>query len=105
MVTAAFLIWQADAIAPPPLEVATEEVYVFVAGGTTAGKADATVLIGINDTTLLHRSAATGGKLVARPLPETYAQPVVTAFHPDALIGQLNDGWIMRYRQNRYRLG
>lgn len=64
----------ADALPPPTLEVATEEVYVFVAGGTTAGKPDPSVLVAINDTTLLHRSAATGGTLVARPLPETWPQ-------------------------------
>ena len=71
-------------IASPTLEVATDDVYVIVAGGMTAGKPDASVLVLLNNSHLLHRSAAIGGgkELVARPLPIRFAQPVVTPWRP-----------------------
>lgn len=69
-------------IPPPTLEVATEDVYVIVAGGQTAGKPDASVLVLLNNSCLLHRSAASGGELVAHPLPVHFAQPVVTPWRP-----------------------
>ena len=65
------------ALAPPTLEVATGDVYVLVAGGVTAGAADGSVLVGMNATHLLHRSAASGGALRERRLPMTFASPVV----------------------------
>ena len=66
-----------SALAPPTLEVATGDVYVLVAGGVTAGAADGSVLVGMNATHLLHRSAASGGALRERRLPMTFASPVV----------------------------
>lgn len=67
--------------AAPSLLLATDgDVYRFVAGGTVAGKLDATVVVAMNDTHLLHRSAATGGALLAHPLPTPFAKPVEFAF-------------------------
>ena len=74
----------ADHIPAPTLEVATDDVYVIIAGGQTAGKADPSVLVAMNDTSLLHRSATSGGKVVVRPLPTHFARPVVTAWLPHA---------------------
>ena len=83
-------------IAPPTLEVATEDVYVVVAGGRTAGQPDASVLVLLNDSCLLHRSAASGGELVARPLPIRFAQPVVTPWRPapvsEYVLGPMSHG-------------
>ena len=42
-----------------------------------AGAADGSVLVGMNATHLLHRSAASGGALRERRLPMTFASPVV----------------------------
>ena len=73
---------------PPTLEAATGEVYVIIAGGVTAGVLDPAVLVLLNDTHLLHRSATTDGQLVAWPLPVHFAQPVVTAWLPAPIDGE-----------------
>ena len=66
---------------PPVLEQPTDgDVYRFVAGGAVDGKLDATVLVAMNDTHLLHRCAATGGKLLSFPLPVPFAKPIEFAF-------------------------
>lgn len=67
-------------ISPPTLEVATGDVYVLVAGGTTAGKPDPSVLVGMNSTHLLHRSSASGGALAGRRLPTVFAAPITFSF-------------------------
>jgi hypothetical protein len=82
-----------DDLVAPKLEVSTDEVYAIVAGGTTAGKADPTVLVLLNDTMLMHRSVASGGKLVIHPLPMHFAQPVVTAWQPAHAPG--TEGYIL----------
>lgn len=64
-------------MAPPTLELATEQIYVLIAGGNTSGAADASVLVGVNDTHLMHRSAESGGVLVPRKLPTRFAPPIV----------------------------
>ena len=70
-----------NATAPPVLDVPTTgDVYLFVAGGKTAGKSDASVLVGMNDTTLFHRSAASAGALTTSQLPTTFAKPVEFAY-------------------------
>lgn len=66
-----------DDIAAPTLEVHADGVQVIVAGGVTGGRPDPAVLVAINATALLHRSSRSGGKLVARRLPQAYAEPVV----------------------------
>ena len=54
-------------ISPPALELATEgDVYTLIAGGMTAGKSDPSVLIGMNDTHMLHRSAASHQRTLYR---------------------------------------
>jgi hypothetical protein len=71
--------------AAPVLDVASGgDVYVFVAGGTTGGQRDASVLVGMNATHLLHRSAASDGLTAAR-LPATFAKPVEFACAPPPL--------------------
>ena len=78
--------------AEPTLEIESEgDVYTFVAGGTTAGAVDPTVLIGMNDTHLLHRSAASNGALVSRKLPATFARPIEFLFTSpnDYILGPL----------------
>lgn len=71
-------------VQPPTLEVATDHVYCLVAGGVTAGKADQSVLVAMNDTSLMHRSAASDGVLVARPLPTRFAAPIIFEYRRDA---------------------
>jgi len=73
---------------PPILDVPTADVYAIVAGGTTSGAPDPSVLALLNDSHLMHRSAASGGALLAHPLPVTFAQPVVTAWRPDQPPGE-----------------
>ena len=55
-------------------------MYLFVAGGTTAGALDASVLVGMNDTTLFHRSSTSAGALRTSRLPVTFAKPVELSF-------------------------
>jgi hypothetical protein len=65
--------------APPQLLTATEgDVYRFVAGGKVEGKPDATLLVAMNNSHLLHRTQ--GGPLLAYPLPATFSRPVEFAF-------------------------
>lgn len=71
-------------VGPPTLAHATGDVYVLLAGGKTAGKPDSSVLVAINDTALLHRSAASRGQLVARPLPARFARPITFEYVKDA---------------------
>eukprot|EP00966_Prymnesium_polylepis_P062967 1461390-Prymnesium_polylepis.1 len=83
---------------PPQLEVATAgDVYAFVAGGTTAGARDASVLVAINNSHLLHRSTATGGALVAvrglasslapdLPHRTSFSGPAALVPHPYGLV-------------------
>ena len=67
--------------APLVLDVPTTgDVYLFVAGGKAAGKSDASVLVGMNDTTLFHRSAASAGALTTSQLPTTFAKPVTFVY-------------------------
>ena len=67
-----------DDVPPPSLEVATHgDVYELVAGGITHGRADASVLVAMNDTALMYRSAATHGEFLSRPLPTRFAAPIV----------------------------
>ena len=66
-----------EEIAPPTLELATENVYILIAGGNTSGAVDSCVLVAINDTHLMHRSATSGGVLVPRKLPTRFARPIV----------------------------
>lgn len=42
----------------------------------------------LNDTSLMHRSTASAGKLVIRKLPTHFAQPVVTAWLPEPVRGE-----------------
>ena len=73
----------ADDLAPPTLEAATGDVYVLVAGGVTAGEDDPSVLVAVNDSALMHRSAASGGQLLVHALPERFAQPIVFEYDED----------------------
>jgi hypothetical protein len=50
------------------------------AGGYTDGKADPDLLIGMSNSHLYTRSAQTGGKMVSKALPMTYATPVVFTY-------------------------
>ena len=74
--------------APPRLDVATDgDVYLFVAGGVTSGRLDPSVLVGMNGTHLLTRSARTGGALLAFILPIFFSPPLIFAFSsPDTPI-------------------
>lgn len=63
---------------PPTFLAPTEgEVYSFVAGGFTSGQSDSSVLVGMNGTHMFYRSAVTNGAVTLRPLPTTFAPPVV----------------------------
>ena len=42
----------------------------------------------MNDTHLLHRSAASQGALVARPLPASFAQPIIFEYNENATSGE-----------------
>lgn len=41
------------------------------------GGLDGSLIVALNDSALLYRSAATGGGLVARPLPTLFARPII----------------------------
>ena len=78
-----YTVRSADDVPPPTLELSTPgDVYAIVAGGVTAGKADPSLLVLMNDTSLLIRSAESNGTLLTRPLPVHYARPVVGAWLP-----------------------
>jgi hypothetical protein len=71
------------------------QILNFVSGGMTAGVADPTVLIGMSETTLYVRTAASGDTLMAHPLPATFASPVTLAYmsHTGArILGPLSHG-------------
>ena len=74
--------------AGPSLDVTTDgDVYVFVSGGKTNGQPDASVLVGMNDTHLLHRSALSKGVLISQRLPTIFARPIEFAYtSPNAYI-------------------
>ena len=48
----------------------------FVSGGFTKGEADPTLLVGMSNANLYVLNAATGGKMLTRPLPAVFATPV-----------------------------
>lgn len=76
-------------ISPPALELATEgDVYTLIAGGMTAGKSDPSVLIGMNDTHMLHRSAASHQRTLYRKLPSRFARPIVFDYVKDKATGR-----------------
>ena len=83
-----YSVTKPDDIKAPTLDVMTGDVYALVAGGVTKGKNDTSVLVALNDTHLMHRSAASNGKLLAHPLAVNFAQPVVTAWQPDKPRGE-----------------
>eukprot|EP01062_Namystynia_karyoxenos_P064199 TRINITY_DN570_c1_g2_i1.p1 TRINITY_DN570_c1_g2~~TRINITY_DN570_c1_g2_i1.p1 ORF type:complete len:921 (+),score=206.82 TRINITY_DN570_c1_g2_i1:84-2765(+) len=67
----------ADDIKPPKKLANTDgDVYTFVSGGWTDGKPDIDVLVGVNDSALIYRSSATGGRVRARRLPGRIAAPI-----------------------------
>ena len=77
-------VTKSEQIRAPGLELATPahaSVLAFVSGGTTAGKADPGLLVGISNTHLYARSARTGGRLVERRLPATFAMPVTLGYN------------------------
>ena len=52
----------------------------FVSGGYTKGAADPDLLVGMSNANLYVQNAATGGKMVTRPLPVEFAMPVTLAY-------------------------
>ena len=52
----------------------------FVSGGYTGGKADPTLLVGMSNANLYVYNAGTGGVMVTRPLPFTFATPLTLAY-------------------------
>lgn len=67
-------------------------VFTFVAGGTTEGRPDASVIVGVNDTHLYHLSGE--GPLFIRQLPATFAAPVILGYDADAkwILGPISHG-------------
>ena len=49
----------------------------------TRGVSDPSVLVAMNSSHLLHRSSASGGMAVARPLPLLFAEPIVFDYNAD----------------------
>lgn len=79
----------------PHFELSTEgDVYSFVAGGVTAGAADPSVLVGLNNTHLFHRSSASKGILTSHQLPVEFARPVEFGFwdHENYILGPVSHG-------------
>ena len=69
----------------PTLEIPTDgDVYTMIGGGVTAGKPDPSLVVAMNDTHLLHRSAASLGKVAYRPLPARFARPIVFEYVKNA---------------------
>lgn len=78
-----YTVKRTEDILPPVLEVAMGDVYVLVAGGMTNGQPDASVLVGINNTHLVHRSAASAGVLTTHILPMELVPPIELAYDDD----------------------
>lgn len=79
-----------DEFSPPELELSTEDLYAIVAGGVTEGKSDPDLLVGMNDTHLLHRSGLSGQVLLNK-LPVQFAKPIVFQYkkQPDGDFGYI----------------
>jgi len=54
----------------------THNTQVILAGGTTKGKADPSVLVALNSTHILHRNSKSNGKFMVHELPQEFAEPV-----------------------------
>ena len=80
-----YTVTDPDELSAPTLEVEAGGIQMIVAGGTTDGRADASVLVAINGTALLHRSSRSGGLLIARPLPVRYPDQIVFQYAPSTL--------------------
>jgi len=71
-----------DDLASPKLEVHADGLQMLVVGGATKGKSDPSVLVAMNHSHLLHRSSVSGGELMTRRLPQTFAEPIGFPAYP-----------------------
>jgi hypothetical protein len=77
-----------------PVSSQVGAVYDFVAGGTTGGQPDKSVLAGANATHFFHRAGGAGSAIRAWPLPAKFASPLVFGYDKagQPIVGPVSHG-------------